>query len=199
MTKDSLRLSRIGLCGYLHGFTRPTLLCSYNSYSTTESSSILNSKFLLLFILCICPFNSSLIFPSPLLVLIEEVFQIKSLLFFLSSSHLYFRHPLQPALTGASHPSCVWSPMISDQWVLMCFWSAWSTISPLTSDIAHHLSFSYSTTSTTYISSLTYVPAARSVLLTTWSEGRIIDRIAAFSPNYQYLEYWLPQKALTPH
>ena len=86
-------------------------------------------------------------------------------------------------------------------WVLMCFWSAiLDQLSPLTSDIAHHLSFSYvAAPATTYISSLTYVPAARSVLLTTWSEGRIIDRIAAFSPNYQYLEYWLPQKALTPH
>ena len=132
---------------------------------------------------------------------LKRFFSNKKSPFFFSSSHLYFRHPLLPALTGASHPSCVWSPMISDQWVLMCFWSAWSTISPLTSDIAHHLSFSYSTAapSTTYISSLTYLPAARSVLLTTWSEGRIIDRIAAFSPNYQYLEYWLPQKALTPH
>ena len=71
--------------------------------------------------------------------------------------------------------------------VLMCFWSAiLDQLSPLTSDIAHHLSFSY----VRFISYLLTPPIwsrpARSVLLTTWSEGRIIDRITAFSPNYQY-------------
>ena len=43
MTKEGLRLSRIGLCGYLHGFPARPLWCSSDSYSTTESSSILKT------------------------------------------------------------------------------------------------------------------------------------------------------------
>ena len=43
MTKEGPRLSRIGLCGYLHGFPARPLWCSSDSYSTTESSSILKT------------------------------------------------------------------------------------------------------------------------------------------------------------
>ena len=71
--------------------------------------------------------------------------------------------------------------------VLMCFWSAiLDQLSPLTSDIAHHLSFSYVRFISYLLTPLIWSRPARSVLLTTWSEGRIIDRITAFSPNYQY-------------
>ena len=232
MTKEGLRLSRIGLCGYLHGFPARPLWCSSDSYSTTESSSILKTDdptlvslwffafltilhfstwFLILpyilvpwlpscflhprglsspaYVLCWCPFFWFL-FPHS-----SFFFSPESLLFLprvppFSPHHL----PSSFSSTPCSLCPCLritsvirrWSSTLII-WVLMCFWSAiLDQLSPLTSDIAHHLSFSY----VRFISYLLTPPIwsrpARSVLLTTWSEGRIIDRITAFSPNYQY-------------
>ena len=63
MTKEGLRLSRIGLCGYLHGFPARPLWCSSDSYSTTESSSILKTDdptLVSLWFFCISHYSSLL-------------------------------------------------------------------------------------------------------------------------------------------
>ena len=236
MTKEGLRLSRIGLCGYLHGFPARPLWCSSDSYSTTESSSILKTDdptlvslwffcishhssllhnstwFLILpyilvpwlpscflhprvlsspaYVLCWWPFLFLFCLSSQLILFLLKVPHSSSSQWpFFSSSPPYFLlvHPLRPLSLLAHHirhPSLILDADHLSPNVLLIS-DTWSTISP---DIwhRHHLSFSY----VRFISYLLKPPIwsrpARSVLLTTWSEGRIIDRITAFSPNYQY-------------
>ena len=141
------------------------------------------------YVLCWCPFLFLFCLSSQFILFPLKVPHSSSSQWpFFSSSPPYFLlvHPLRPLSLLAHHirhPSLILDADHPSPNVLLIS-DTWSTIS---SDIwhRHHLSFSYVRFISYLLTPLIWSRPARSVLLTTWSEGRIIDRITAFSPNYQ--------------